>query len=104
MEDQEKPSEGRKLPPYPLLDGHVRNKKKLVPPMLNLPETHFVSSIDLIFPEIVWVGILIDYHGLSGAIEVVSRFLQKLWADEQKTNWYRFSEICSHPDVLAVST
>ena len=86
----------RSVPSYPILDGHIRKKKKLIPPILSFSETTFISSIDLIFPEIVWVGILLDWHGLRDGIDIVSKALQKLWGIREKTNWYRFTEIAAH--------
>jgi hypothetical protein len=83
------------------LEGHVRDKKKLVPPIVNIPQTTFISSIDLIFPEIVWVGLLLDWHGLRDGIEIVSTTLKKLWNVQNGVNWYRFSEIARHDDELA---
>jgi hypothetical protein len=92
--------ERRSIPSRPILDGHVRNKKKLVPPILTYPQTTFVSSIDLIFPEILWVGLLLDWHGLREGIEVVSSALKKLWTGHTEVNWYRFTEIVGHSDKL----
>ena len=85
-------------PGYPILDGHIRKKKKLVPPILAFPQTTFVSSIDLIFPEIIWIGLLLDLHGLRDGIEIVSDALKDLWNTHLQVNWYRFSEIAAHPD------
>ena len=89
-----------KIPSYPILHGHVRDKKKLIPPILGLSETTFVSTIDTIFPEVVWIGVLLDWHGLRDGIEIVSTTLQKLWKAQENVNWYRFSEIAAHDDEL----
>lgn len=87
-------------PNHPILDGHVRNKKKLIPPMLGFSQTTFISTIDTIFPEIVWIGLLLDWHGLRDGTELVSRILRQLWTAQKDTNWYRLSEIAAHGDDL----
>ncbi len=88
------------IPKYPILDGHVRNKKKLIPPILGFPETTFISTIDLIFPEIAWIGLLLEWHGLRDGTEVASEILKKLWSAQTQVNWYRFSEIAANGDKL----
>lgn len=93
----------RSVPTYPLLHGHVRNKKKLIPPILGFSQTTFISSIDLIFPEIVWIGILLDWHGLREGIDIVSQTLRKLWSAKEDINWYRFSEIAEQEPELTQS-
>lgn len=83
------------IPSRSLLEGHVRDKKRLVPPLLKIPQTSFVSTIDSIFPEVMWIGMLLDWHGVGRGIEVVSGILDKLWNADMKTDWYRFSELSS---------
>ena len=80
----------------PILDGHIRDKKKLIPPMLGFPQTAFVSTIDSIFPEIVWIGVLFDSYGLRDGVEIASRTLKNLWNAQKDVNWYRFSEVAAH--------
>ncbi|MCL6699582.1 hypothetical protein LZ496_12410 [Sphingomonas sp. NSE70-1] len=92
----------RPIPNYPILEGHVRDKKKLIPPILGIPQTTFISTIDLIFPEIVWVGILLEWYGLREGIEVISKILKKLWNAQTNVNWYRFSEIAANGDKLTI--
>jgi hypothetical protein len=82
------------------LKGHVRDKKKLIPPIVALPQTTFISSIDLIFPEIVWVGLLLDWYGVRDGVEIVSAALKKLWTANNEINWYRFSELAAHGHEL----
>ncbi len=102
-EDDDGESERRRLPSYPILKDHVRNKKRLVPPILSIGNTQSVSTLDSIFPEIFWVGILLDWHGTRDGIEVVSLALKSLWETDEKINWYRISQICANPDKLARS-
>ena len=98
-----KQKRGRSSPHTPILEGHTRNKKRLVPPILGLTETSFISTIDMIFPEIIWIGLLLESYGLRDGIDVVSNRLQKLWAMDETVNWYRFSEFAAKSAQLAAS-
>lgn len=98
-----KPKQGRSSVDSPILEGHVRNKKKLVPPILGLTQTSFISTIDMIFPEIIWVGLVLETYGLREGIDVVSKRLQKLWLIDEKVNWYRFSEFAEHSGQIAAA-
>ncbi|MEB3414627.1 hypothetical protein VCJ71_00965 [Alteriqipengyuania sp. WL0013] len=91
----------RSLPKYKILDGHKRTKKKLIPPIVGIPQTNFVSTIDTIVPEIIWIGILLDHYGTRDGINIAAKFMQSLWEIDKKINWYRFSEICNNSSMVA---
>jgi hypothetical protein len=63
-----------------LLDGHKTRKKRLVPPLNDFAELQFVSTLDSILPEVLWIGGAIENYGLRDAITIVSNFLQALWS------------------------
>jgi len=90
----------RGLPNYPILKGHNRKRKKLIPPVLAIGNTNLVSTIDTITPEIIWIGTVLDWHGIRDGIESVSSFLKALFEIDETKNWYRFSEISSNPNVI----
>ena len=82
------------IPAYPLLDGHVRKKKKLISPLkAALPEMRMVSTVDTILPELIWIGGVFEVHGVSQGIEIVSDFLKCLWdsAEAPPPEFYRQS-------------
>lgn len=86
----------RRLPSQSILEGHNRERKKLIPPVLGIGNTQLISTIDTIIPEVVWVGLILDWHGVRNGIEVVSNFLKALWEIDNTKNRYRFSELCSN--------
>ena len=57
-----------------ILDGHKRVGKRLVPPMMQLPGMKDISYIDVMLPELIWLGLINDNLGfVRGA-----RFFEKM--------------------------
>ncbi|NNE59124.1 MAG: hypothetical protein HKN36_13535 [Hellea sp.] len=84
-----------------MLDGHQRQKQKLIPPLMRMPQFEFVSTLEEVFPEIVWIGLNLERHGLRNGIEIVSSFMEELWKrDHDRNDWYRFSTISANEKTL----
>ncbi|MEK6765701.1 MAG: hypothetical protein AABY49_05670 [Planctomycetota bacterium] len=53
-----------------ILSDHKRIKKKLVPPILQIGKFHEVKWVDYILPELLWLGLLNEFHGLKLGAEL----------------------------------
>lgn len=100
--DEKRPS---RVPAYPLLDGHKRKKQKLVPPLSSFAEVQFVSTLDSILPEVLWIGAVIETYGLRDAVAIVSTFLKSLWTQFEKEppEFFRYS-VLADPKLANVVT
>lgn len=93
------------IPAYPLLDGHKPRKKRLVPPLNDFAKLQFVSTLDSILPEVLWIGGTIETYGLRDAITIVSKFLEELWSDSTSSppEYFRNS-VLANPDNREIVT
>jgi hypothetical protein len=76
----------------PILEGHTRNRKKLLNPFSSLPyiQTSFTADI---FPELLWLALVLDRFGYRAGIEIATPFQVALYKISKKRPWYRLSEI-----------
>jgi hypothetical protein len=76
----------------PILEGHTRNRKKLLNPFSSLPyiQTSFTADI---FPELLWLALVLDRFGYRAGIEIATPFQVALYKISKKRPWYRPSEI-----------
>lgn len=87
----------------PVLADHERRKKKLVPPLMRLPQTRFVSTLDQIFPEIFWMCLIFQDVGPHRATRTIIPALEALYKRELAPHWYRTSTLLAKPDLIAAA-
>jgi hypothetical protein len=75
-----------------VLEGHGREKKKIVPPFAALPLTQTSFTAD-IFPELLWLALLLDRYGYRRGIEIAAPFQASLHKLDKSRPWYRTSEL-----------
>lgn len=75
-----------------VLEGHGRKKKKIVPPFASLPLTQTSFTAD-IFPELLWLALVLDRYGYRRGIEIATPFQAALYELDRSRPWYRTSEI-----------
>lgn len=69
----------------PILSGHKRVGKRLIPPMMQLPKMSEVSWVKIILPELLWLGLLNDQYGYAHGAEI-SLTLSKAAIEARKGN------------------
>ena len=75
-----------------VLEGHRRKKKKIFPPFAGLPFTQTSFTAD-IFPELLWLALILDRYGYRQGIEIAVPFQETLYKQDKTRPWYRTSEI-----------
>jgi len=60
-----------------VLEDHKRVGKRFVPPFLQLGDLQEASWIDLLLPELIWIGILIERCGLGRAAALCAELAKR---------------------------
>lgn len=69
-----------------ILDDHQRIGKRFIPPFAKLGFTE-ISWVEMLLPELLWLGLLNDHHGLARGAELaiaVARAAASTWTQERK--------------------
>lgn len=75
-----------------VLEGHGRKKKKIVSPYAALPLTQTSFTAD-IFPELLWLALILERYGYRRGIEIATLFQAALYKADESRPWHRTSEI-----------
>jgi hypothetical protein len=73
-----------------VLSDHRRQGKRFIPPLLDLPVKVDTYWRDLIIPELVWIGLLIQKHGLRKGADLAATLAKGaagIWHGEKK-KWF----------------
>ena len=79
----------------PILDGLERSKKKLINPITALPMMQQMSFTADVFPELLWLALILDQFGYRRGIEVAIPFQIALYKRSKARLWYRTSTIAN---------
>jgi len=73
-----------------ILTDHKKQGKKLIPPLLTIGNHNFISWVDKVLPELVWMACIIDYCGLKRGIEVCVSLAEVAQSSQntKKNNWF----------------
>jgi hypothetical protein len=70
--NQEKANQRTKV-----LANHQRKGKRLIPPLMQLTGLEETSWVKLILPELIWIALLNEFHGLKCGTELALRLPQE---------------------------
>jgi hypothetical protein len=66
-------------PPKPVLRDHQRQGKRLVPPLMQLPQLRPVSWFEQMLPDFLWIGALLgrrcDWRAVNSALDVLDQYV-----------------------------
>ncbi|MBR9917496.1 hypothetical protein GYB29_07410 [bacterium] len=73
-----------------ILSDHKKQGKKLVPPLLTIGNHNFISWVDKVLPELLWMACIIDYCDLKKGIEICISVAEAAQSAQnvEKNNWF----------------
>ncbi|HEY5743341.1 MAG TPA: DUF5677 domain-containing protein [Chryseolinea sp.] len=77
-----------------MFEDHKRDGKKLVPPMSG--EFQRIDFVERIFPEIIWIGFVLEFHGDTHGVELASSLIETAFREASEQPQPEFSFISAH--------
>ena len=61
-----------------VLSGHKKVGSKFIPPFAQIGQFSEISYINVVLPEIIWMGLVQDTLGVRGCVDLCADFVQIL--------------------------